>query len=271
MIRSALMLMPLLMPVAHAVPAPETPAFWQETDTVLGVFDHDGNDPVFAGWVDPNDVYIEGHFAGVDEEDIYIEGDDGVFYYEELPPQQFAGQMAPQQFAGPIVPQYYPPQIAGPMMPMMAPQVAGPIYPTQGPEVGRRRGRGRGRGQARRQGRQTNRQTKHWAITVLSETSNLGAAGSTSIRIRLQHDFLAEDIVFDGTLAGSSITSIFFGDRPVVQAANGIPVAVMQANTQLRKLLEGQQLKAGLDIVIVANLPGSGNLVATVIGKKPVT
>ena len=111
---------------------------------------------------------------------------------------------------------------------------------------------------------------KGWGMTAVGGTDTLTAAGGTSVRIRLQHDFRADDVTFTGSSAGALVTSIFFGDRVVWSAPDGIDVSVFASNGFLRGLLKGQSLKAGLDVTINGSLPDAGVFTATLTGKKPV-
>ncbi len=110
---------------------------------------------------------------------------------------------------------------------------------------------------------------KGWGMTAIGGTDTLTAAGSASVRIRLQHDFQAEDVTFTGSAPGAMVHSIFFGDRVVWSAPDGIDVAVFASNSFLRGLLKGQSLTAGLDVTINGSLPDIGDFKATLTGKKP--
>ena len=109
-----------------------------------------------------------------------------------------------------------------------------------------------------------------WGMTAVSGTQNLGAAGSAAVKIRLQHDFRAQDITFTGSAAGAKVTSIFFGDRSVWSSSDGIDVTVFGSTSFLRGLLKGQSIRAGLDITVNGTLTGSGDFAVTIIGSKPV-
>jgi len=108
-----------------------------------------------------------------------------------------------------------------------------------------------------------------WCATVVNGGTTLTAAGPAQIQIRLQHDFLATDIAFDGSSAGATVNSIVFGDRLVWQTQTGAPATVFAANTFIRNLLNGQRLRAGLDIIINGQLTGAGSFTATLFGSKP--
>jgi hypothetical protein len=134
-------------------------------------------------------------------------------------------------------------------------------------EIGSRRSRAR---KAARHAAKLGR-GKRWGRCLVTGTSTLTGAGATTVRIRLQHDFQGKDVTFTGSLAGTAITSIAFGDRPVFSDADGVDISVFANTSFLRGLLEGQKLGAGRDIIIGATLTGAGSLKAQVYGLKPVT
>jgi len=109
-----------------------------------------------------------------------------------------------------------------------------------------------------------------WGMTAVGGTDTLGGAGPASVKIRLQHDFRAQDITFTGSAGGAKVTSIFFGDRVVWSTSDGIDVSVFASNSFLRGLLKGQSLRAGLDITVNGSLGGAGDFAATLVGEKPV-
>jgi hypothetical protein len=110
-----------------------------------------------------------------------------------------------------------------------------------------------------------------WGMTAVGGVQTLAAAGPATLRLRLQHDFRADDITFTGSSPGATVTSIFFGDRVVWSTSDGIDVSVFAVNGFLRGLLKGQSLKAGLDITINGSLTDVGVFSATLTGKKPVS
>ena len=144
--------------------------------------------------------------------------------------------------------------------------------------AGPRRRRRKARRQARRQGRKIRRQTRRgkgkskvkWGMTAVGGVSTVSEAGAATVKIRLQHDFKASDVTFTGSASGATVTSIFFGDRVVWSNSDGIDVSVFASNSFMRGLLRGQALRAGLDIIVNGNMPGSGNFSTTIIGQKPV-
>ena len=111
----------------------------------------------------------------------------------------------------------------------------------------------------------------HWGMTAVSGTDTLTAAGAAAVKIRLQHDFRAQDVTFTGSAAGAKVTSIFFGDRVVWSSSDGIDVSVFGSTSFLRGLLKGQSLRAGLDITVNGSLTGAGDFAVTIVGEKPVT
>ena len=110
-----------------------------------------------------------------------------------------------------------------------------------------------------------------WGMTAVGGPDTLTAAGSTSVKIRLQHHFKAQDLTFTGSADGAKVTSIFFGDRSVWSNSDGIDVGVFASTGFLRGLLKGQSLRAGLDISVNGSLPGAGDFSVTLIGQKPVS
>ncbi len=136
-----------------------------------------------------------------------------------------------------------------------------------------RRNRRQGRRAARRASRHgedsEDKKTK-WGMTAVGGTDTLAEAGAASVKIRLQHDFKAEDVTFTGSADGAKVTSIFFGDRVVWSNSDGIDVGVFASNSFMRGMLKGQSLRAGLDITVNGSLGGAGSFSVTIVGKKPV-
>jgi len=112
--------------------------------------------------------------------------------------------------------------------------------------------------------------TPQWGMTAVSGSTPLTAAGAASVTIRLQHEFRAKDITFEGSQTGARVTSIFFGDRAVWSNSTGIPVTVFGSSSFMRNLLKGQSMGAGLDIVVNGSLPEAGSFSVTILGYKPV-
>ena len=106
-------------------------------------------------------------------------------------------------------------------------------------------------------------------MTAVGGAETYGAAGPATVRIRLQHDFKAEDITFTGSVEGATVTSIFFGDQAVWSTPEGIDVSVFGSNSMLRGLLKGQRIEKGLDITVNGTVPGEGTYSVTLMGQKP--
>ncbi len=108
--------------------------------------------------------------------------------------------------------------------------------------------------------------------TILTGASDLNpAVGTATVTIRPQFDFVAEDLTFQGSTPGWTITSIQFGDRIVFSNGTGVPVAVFATGSFVRGLIKGAAIAAGLDISIAGNLAAStttSNLLVTLIGLK---
>lgn len=109
-----------------------------------------------------------------------------------------------------------------------------------------------------------------WGMTAVGGTNTLAAAGTATVRVRLQHHFKAEDVTFSGSASGATVTSISFGDRPVWSNPDGIAVDAFAPTGMLRGILRGQNLRAGLDIVINGELTAAGTFAVTITGWKPV-
>ena len=107
-------------------------------------------------------------------------------------------------------------------------------------------------------------------MTAVGGTDSLTAAGAANVKVRLQHDFRAQDITFTGSASGAKVTSIFFGDRVVWSNSDGIDASVFASTGFLRGLLKGQSIRAGLDVIVSGNLPAAGDFAVTLIGQKPV-
>ena len=137
--------------------------------------------------------------------------------------------------------------------------------------LNRRRGRVRRKLGGTRKRKPAKENNMNWGMTAVGGTDTLDAAGGASVKIRLQHDFRAQDVTFTGSAAGAKVSSIFFGDRVVWSNSDGIDVSVFSSSSFLRGLLKGQSLRAGLDITVNGTLTGAGDFAVTLIGEKPVT
>ena len=112
-----------------------------------------------------------------------------------------------------------------------------------------------------------------WGMTMVGGIDTLTAAGTATVRVRLQHHFKATDITFEGTTTGTAakVTSIFFGDRPVWSNPDGVSVEAFAPGSMMRGILRGQNLREGLDIIVNGTLGGAGDFAATIMGMKPVS
>lgn len=107
-----------------------------------------------------------------------------------------------------------------------------------------------------------------WVNTAVGSSAK-GPAGAVSVKIRLQHDFLAQDIIVTGAPAGSKINAIFFGDQPVWAIPEGVDISVFGTGSQMRQFLAGATIRGGLDIVITGTLAAEGEMSITLTGSKP--
>lgn len=106
-------------------------------------------------------------------------------------------------------------------------------------------------------------------MTVVNGRNDYTAAGAAQVSLRLQHDFWGDDITFIGSVNGATVTGIWFGDTPIWNTPDGVDVSAFAANNQLRNLLKGSFIKAGLDIRVTGTVPGAGAFVAMITGRKP--
>lgn len=109
-----------------------------------------------------------------------------------------------------------------------------------------------------------------WVATVVSGRTTLASPGNYTISIRPQHPFRAKDVAFTGpTPQADTVTSVFFADRQVFSDPNGVPMAIFAAQGFLRDLMQGQSLRAGLDITVQGVLSAPGTAGAHFTGSKP--
>ncbi len=138
--------------------------------------------------------------------------------------------------------------------------------------LNRREDRVRDKLRRSRRGRGKARKKVNWGMTAVGGTDHVDDAdgGAATVKVRLQHHFRAQDITFTGSVAGSKVTSIFFGDRVVWSNSDGIDTGVFASTGFLRGLLKGQSLRAGLDVVVNGTVPTTGDFSVTLVGQKPV-
>lgn len=132
--------------------------------------------------------------------------------------------------------------------------------------------RGRDRGPRKEKDKNMDGIPDGWTATgvAVEATPAPTAAGAFTARETLQHDFAAKDITFaDSTAPGIRITSIKFADREVWGSASGVPAGALAVTGQLRNLLSGNRLRAGLAITVTGTVTGAGTVVGTIIGAKP--
>ena len=144
--------------------------------------------------------------------------------------------------------------------------------------------RGRRRRKARRQGRRSKRKSRRQARrsggkskrkvpmqkTVISGDTTGAAAGAVTIIITPAHKFKAKDIVFNGSSASATITSITFGDNLIWNNASGVDQSVFSTSSYIRGLIEGAKAVPGVPIVINGTVANAGDILkATLFGLKP--
>jgi len=108
-----------------------------------------------------------------------------------------------------------------------------------------------------------------WVGTVLSGSESLTAAGAWTVTMRPQHDFRANDISFPGSSSGCEVNAVYFGDRPVWQSTDGVDVSFFASTGFIRNILDGQEIRAGLDIKVTGTLAGEGDAKVVIVGEKP--
>ena len=98
-------------------------------------------------------------------------------------------------------------------------------------------------------------------------------AGAFTATVRPQYDFVAQDMVADGsTAAGIIVQSVVFGDYIAWnEPGAGVPAATINGTSFLRGLVKGAKVKGGLDITISGTVTGAGNVYLTIVGLKPAT
>lgn len=106
---------------------------------------------------------------------------------------------------------------------------------------------------------------------IIDGSQDVTAAGNVELVIRPQFDFHASDITFEGSTAGARVIQIWFGSKSVYQSnsGTGVSTTVFAANNQLRGLLKGQKIKAGLDIRVLMSMTQAGTASATFTGLRP--
>ena len=125
----------------------------------------------------------------------------------------------------------------------------------------------------KRRGRRAGRKAKKVMVPSFpagTATNAAASAADVTATIRVQHQFKCEDVVLDGSTAGTRIKKIKFGDDTILDESSGINEAVFAgANSRFKNMLKGKEISGGLDITVVANIPAAGTLDITFVGEKP--
>ena len=110
-----------------------------------------------------------------------------------------------------------------------------------------------------------------WAATIVSASDSTTAesGGPVSAQIRLQHDFESEDVIITSSDESAKVTAIYFGDKLVFNAPDGLDLSIFSAASFVRKLVKGQKLEGGLDVVVQGTLSTAASLSAAITGWKP--
>jgi len=110
-----------------------------------------------------------------------------------------------------------------------------------------------------------------WAATIVSasDTTTSEAGGPVSAQIRLQHEFESEDVIITSSDESAKVTAIYFGDKLVFNSPDGLDLSIFAANSFVRKLVKGQKLEGGLDIIVQGTLSTAASLNAALTGWKP--
>lgn len=139
-------------------------------------------------------------------------------------------------------------------------------------EIGARRRRGRRGGEgSRKDNRKERRQardTKDWEVVYENGIQTLGGAGTATVTIRIQDDFLIDDIFFEGTLAATVITSVKLGNDTIFSNSTGLPITLFAPTSFARGQFKGHMVPGGRDIVVVGTLTGAGSLAVQFLGKR---
>lgn len=109
------------------------------------------------------------------------------------------------------------------------------------------------------------------AATIVSGSDSVTSegGGGVSVQIRLQHDFEAEDVIITSPDENAKVTAIYFGDKLVFNAPDGLDLSIFAANSFVRRLVKGQRLEGGLDIIVQGTLASASSLNAAFTGWKP--
>lgn len=106
-------------------------------------------------------------------------------------------------------------------------------------------------------------------ITAVAGSATFAGAGvAGQITITPATDLELCDIVFTGTAAGG-VRSITVGDRLAWSSSTPVPAAIFGPTGTVRGVLQGQEARAGVPIVVEVVSGGAETITATVIARKP--
>lgn len=105
-------------------------------------------------------------------------------------------------------------------------------------------------------------------MTVNAGKATVGAAGPAKAVCRVQTGFMAHDLTFTGSVPGTKITSVTFGDRIVWSVPEGVEIESFAVSGHMRGVVYGQTLDAGLDAIVTGDVPGPGDLRFVLTGWK---
>lgn len=114
------------------------------------------------------------------------------------------------------------------------------------------------------------KKTVSWQKTVLGGSHKEDSAGAIAVIVTPSHYFVADDIAFNGSSTGATVTSIIFGDDLVWNNADGIDVSALSSNSFIRGLVKGARGRPGVPITINGTIAADGDSLKVVLyGKKP--
>ena len=110
---------------------------------------------------------------------------------------------------------------------------------------------------------------QQWVGTIVGDTETLTGAGTATVRVVLQHDFVADELNFTGSRSDAKVTSVVFGERTIFNNSKGIAVGAFTSTTRSKGTIAGQYLRAGLTISVSGSLGGAGDFAVAIPGQKP--
>ena len=110
---------------------------------------------------------------------------------------------------------------------------------------------------------------QEWVGTIVGDTETLTGAGTATVRVVLQHDFIADELNFTGSRSDAKVTSVVFGERTIFNNSKGIAVGAFTSTTRSKGTIAGQYLRAGLTISVSGSLGGAGDFAVAIPGQKP--